>query len=147
MGSRDRKDRAGHKQRGKGEPTPEHQPGHVNGSRTQASRPSPRETRTGLPPSLFVGFATSLHPQPGEHPQIAHKLLDLTFGLEGGLMVTMRLPAKAWPDLRGEINAAYELATAGATQDSGLVLGGDVKAEAAAAEARADAERKARGDS
>lgn len=150
MGSRDRRDPAGHKTRAKGAPTPKQTPGHVNGSRIEPATDAAEQlaaplTAEGVPPSQSRAFALGVAAAGARHPQVDEALLDVTFVVPGGV-VGITFPLFAWETIRERIDDAYKEATEGVPADSGLVIGGDVAAEAAAAEQRAAAERKARGE-
>lgn len=132
MGSRSRRDPAGHQVRGKGEPTPD--------AEQNRERQPPQ-----APPAVFVMVPTGYQGQLGEHPAIG-KTLDLTFVGVGDTRCVVRMQPDNWPVLAGAVADLFreaELApdTPPATK-SGIILPAGANPELVEREAKAAAARE-----
>lgn len=131
MGSRNRKDPAGHQDRGKGKPTP------VADQNADVEQP-----QQGTPGPLIVFVPVGYTGQIAEHPRLG-KLLDLAFIGPGGAQALIRLAVDHWPELRKAVDGLFEEEDTGIDNPtmtrSGIHLPGNVAPEDVEREAKATA--------
>lgn len=110
MGSRSRRDPAGHQVRGKGEPTPD-----AEQNREQEKPQAPGMLTVLVPIAYQGGFS--------DHPALG-KVLDLSFLGPGNATAVIRMKPETWPTMRDAVDQLFREAELAPDTEKPVVAGG-----------------------